>query len=220
MLDDVDCIYRTLFKMVEGRRQNFTVIAGAQGSGKTHFALKIIEAYSEIKPCLNILPDDCEEAFEDYEEVELTQLHTLKEGIFNLFTDSADDFYQIKYDKETGLGFKDGLITIDDGRTFLSSRDNAFRKFISRRRQANIDVNFICHGLSEVPPSSSTYLTDIVIFGTGDEFDRWTIDHASKYRPIVERINKISATKNPYYYEHYKVNRGLIFHPVTGQLIA
>lgn len=204
---------------MEGRRQKFTIICGSQGTGKSTFTHNILKPYSKHKPWLNVLPDDCEEIFDEYPECDIDELHTIKSGVYNLFVDEPDDFYKIKYDRKTNTGFKNGMVNIDDGRTFLSSRDKAFRKFISRRRQGNVDVNFNCHGLSEVPPSSSTFLTDIVLFGTGDEYERWTIDHKEKYRAIVDRINKISSTTNPYYYEHYKVKMGYLFNPKTGKLI-
>lgn len=203
------------------RKQIFTLIVGGQDSGKSTFSHNIIVPYSLRKPVLNVLPDDNEELFERYPEVELEELHLLTDpGIFNVFVESPKDYALIKWDKKNRTGFRHGMVNIDDGRSILGSRDDQFRKFQGRRRQANIDILFNIHGLSETPPSSSTWLTDIVLFGTSDEYDRWTIDHAQKFRPIVDRINKISATKNPYYYEHYKMKRGFLFHPVTGKLIA
>lgn len=207
--------------MNKGRSQKFIIVCGGQGHGKSTYANNLIKAYHKSgKPCLNVLPDDSEDLFCEYDEIEdIEYLHTIKSGVYNILTDDPKDFLKIKYDKKTGRGFYGGLITIDDGRVFLTSRDEPFRKFIMRRRQGNNDVMFICHGLSEVPPNSSTFATDIVLFGIGDEFDRWTIDHKEKFRPIVKRINQL-AIQNPYYYEHYKLRDGNIFDPVTNKQIA
>lgn len=203
------------------RQQKFAIIVGGQGHGKSTFVKENIEALAKTgKPVLLMLPNDSEELFDEYEELDsLDDIHEFKTGILKYFTDDPSDFLKLIYDRKTGKGFWGGTIVIDDGRVFLTSRNEAFRRFIMRRRQGNQDVFFVCHGLSEVPPSSSTFVTDIVLFGMGDEFDRWTIDHKEKFRSIVNRINKI-CIEDPYYYEHYLIRDGNIFDPVAMKQVA
>lgn len=97
--------------------------------------------------------------------------------------------------------FKGGLIVSDDARTYLTSRDEPYRRMVMRRRQMNSDVFFICHGFSEFPPSCNFSLTDVILFETIDERDKWNIANPKFFYPYADRVNAIAKT-NPYYYEH------------------
>lgn len=185
------------------RRQFFTLIVGAQGCGKTTYAFKIIKKFQEQgKPILCIIPDDEEKLFWDVDEIEcdwdnLNQLkrdlHNFRTGIKKIYCDNVKLFDLIRH------FFKNGLIVIDDARVYLTSRDEPFRAMIMRRRQKNCDVLFICHGLSEIPPSCNSFITDVILFETTDEFKKWNIANKERYKGIVENINHIARTTNKYH---------------------
>ncbi len=191
------------------RRQFFTIISGGQGCGKTTFAFKIIDNIkNQNKPVLCILPDDEEKLFWDIEEIEYDsenpkntarELINFKTGIKKIYCDNVKLFDLIRN------YFKNGLIVIDDARVYLTSRDEPFRAMIMRRRQKNCDVLFICHGLSEIPPSCNSFVTDVILFETTDDFKKWNIANKEKYREVVARINNIAQTKNKYYSERIKL---------------
>lgn len=191
------------------RRQFFTLIAGAQGCGKSTYAWKIIEAFlKQKKPVLCILPDDEEKLFWNVEEIEhdedrpnktAIELRNLKSGIKKIYCANVKLFDLIREH------FKNGLIVIDDARVYLTSRDEPFRAMIMRRRQKNCDIIFICHGLSEIPPSCNSFLTDVILFEITDDFKRWNISNKEMYKPVVDRINHIARTSNKYYSERIKL---------------
>ncbi len=199
---------------MNGRRQHYTLIVGEQGCGKSTFVDEINKVYTKsLKPIINIIPDDGEEIFEQYDTVDVEEAKYIKTGIYNVIVSDDKDFIHL-------MEFENGLANVDDARAYLKSRSENFRRWSMRRRQANRDVNFICHGLSEVPPSNSTFVTDIVLFSVADESDRWTIDHKDKFIPLVKNINEIALTQDPHYYEHYELKSGRIIDPLTKQIIA
>lgn len=191
------------------RRQFFTVIAGGQGCGKTTFAFKMINSFLKFKkPVLCVIPDDEEKLFWDIDEIINTgdndnylahELRNFKEGIKKIYCSDVKLFDIIRNN------FRNGLIVIDDARVYLKSRDEPFRAMIMRRRQKNNDIIFICHGLSEIPPSCNSFLTDLILFNTTDDFKKWNISEKEKYKNIVATINNIARTKNPYHCERIKL---------------
>lgn len=189
------------------RRQFFTVIVGAPGCGKSTYACKVIDVFSkQNKPILCILPDDEEKLFWEFDEIptedENSFAHSLRQlrtGIKKFFCEDIKQFQTVR------KNFGNGLIVIDDARVYLTSRDEPFRRLIMRRRQKNCDVMFICHGLSEIPPSCNSFITDVILFETGDDEKKWNIANKEMYIPIVARINNIARTKNKYYCERIKL---------------
>ncbi len=191
------------------RRQFFTIIAGGQGCGKTTFGFRIIDTFQKSdKPVLCILPDDEEKLFWNIDEIHYDsenpnntarELINFKTGIKKIYCDNVKLFDIVR------TYFKNGLIVVDDARVYLTSRDEPFRAMIMRRRQKNCDVLFICHGLSEIPPSCNSFVTDVILFETTDDFKRWNISNKEMYKPIVARINHIAQTKNKYHSERIKL---------------
>lgn len=116
-------------------------------------------------------------------------------GVRKIFIEDPEHFEIVREN------FRNGTLIVDDARTIFGSRDKSLRRLCMRRRQKNCDIFFIIQGLSEVPPSISTYLTDVILFLTLDEKDRWTIDNPDKYVEVVERVNKIANSTNPYHKE-------------------
>lgn len=209
--------------MANGRSQKFILVVGGQETGKSTWCNQRMINYVKNtgKPGLNILPDDQEEIFENYGEVQIEKLNRLKKGsgIHNVFVNDPNDFSLIRWNKEDKTGFRDGMAFIDDPKSYLGSRDKEFRAFIGRRRQPNLDLMIALHALDEVPPSSSKYYTDLILFESNDDVSRWTIDNPKKFLPLVQHVNAISL-KQKYYCEHYRMRNGSIFDPITGNKIA
>ena len=185
------------------RRQLSIVVAGTNGTGKSTFAMNMVKKLETVKPVLFVLPDDEEKLFWDIDEIDednvARELIHFKKGFKKLYADDCKIFDVIRQ------CFKNGVIVIDDARVYLTSRDEPLRKLYMRRRQINCDIIFICHGLSEVPPSCSSFITDVVLFETIDEVDRWTIDNKNQYIGIRNRVNKIAREQNRYYNERLQL---------------
>lgn len=206
---------------MDGRLLKFVLIVGGQNVGKSTFIDEIITNIKTFRPVLNILADDEEEIFWKYKEIKKEHVHKHLKGVRNVFIDDAIELDEIRYNRETGKGFRNGAVNFDDASAYLGSRNKAFRRFVGRRRQGNNDFTLTAHAFDEVPPSISKYFTDLILFSSNDDHTRWTIDNPKKYLPFVQRVNEIAlAIKNPHYREHYKMANGSIFDPQTGKKLA
>ncbi len=129
-------------------------------------------------------------------------------GIRKVYCDNPKLFDIIRGKKKRGekslRGFTGGLVVLDDAKSFITSRDEPLRRAIMRRRQKNNDYLLAVHGFSDFPPSLNTYLTDVVLWETTDDFDDWNITNKKWWKQIVERVN-LKAKANPHYKEEIKL---------------
>jgi hypothetical protein len=193
------------------RRQHRILIVGTNGTGKSTFADKIINAYPAHKKRLIVDPDGSEKLFDKYPEIEqsdLKKLSQLEGKIYKvLYTDSSlfEDIHNY---------FRNGLLVLDDSRNYTGSRDEDLLKIYRRSRQFNIDILFICHGLSEIPPSLLTFTTKIIMFNTVDSWQRLkrNIPNPKTFDFLVNYVRAKAAT-NPYFKLELDTKTDLIASP-------
>lgn len=156
---------------MSGRGQDRIILVGTNGTGKSTLANKIIESSiaGEGRRALAVLPDDAEPIFFPYNEIQRTEL----KYIGNV----ANKKNKIYFDKkniftELENVFKNGCLILDDAKFYVGSADDELKKLFIRSRQNNVDIVFICHGLSEIPPAIITYTTKIILFNTVDSWKR------------------------------------------------
>lgn len=143
------------------------IVAGTNGTGKTTFAEKLISTLK--KPVIVIDPDGMEKTWQKYPTIEKSDIYYLQPGkkVRIIYDDDDKTFFEML------RTIKNSAIIFDDAMFFLEDRKNEnFRKLFIRRRQLNNDIIFICHGLSEIPPSFWTFATHLVLFKTRDGFER------------------------------------------------
>jgi len=190
------------------RRQLRIILVGTNGTGKTTEADNYIKRYPESKKALIVTLDDFEPTWRKYPTIEpqhLRNINNIKERKTKiLFTDNKlfDDIL---------LYFHDGMLILDDARSYTGSRDDNLRNIFIRSRQNNLDLLFICHGLSEIPPSLLTFTTHIVLFNTTDSWQRLktNIPNHQKFEQIVNDVRKKSL-ENPYHKKIIDVKADLI----------
>jgi hypothetical protein len=200
------------------RKQFNIVMFGGNGCGKTTKLLEVIDAYldaNEWKRVLIITPDDSEEKLEFIEEIQVEDLRTFK-GLKKLIVSNAKIFTTLKdvylphakSDKANSIKFN-GLLVVDDAGVILDRRNEEVLDFFRRRRQANVDILTIFHGLrNEVPPSFFAYVTDLIIFQTADNhkktLDLLPMDKQESFMTAYTRVQSC-AKQNPYYCEQLKL---------------
>lgn len=171
------------------RGQDRIILVGTNGTGKSTLAQKIVEAstHGEGRRALALLPDDSEPIFRPYNEIARSELKYIN-NVANKFNKIYFDNHKIFTEIERT--FKNGVLVMDDAKFYARSRDEEMNKLYIRARQNNLDVLFICHGLSEIPPSLITYTTKIVLFNTVDEWQRLKskIPNAPYFERIVNEI--------------------------------
>lgn len=171
------------------RGQDRIILCGTNGTGKSTLAKKIIDAstHNTGRRALALLPDDSEPIFREYNELTRTELRHIN-NIANRYNKIYFDNRKIFADIE--MYFKNGVLAMDDARFYTGSADEELKKIFIRSRQNNVDVMFICHGLSEIPPSLITYATKIVLFNTVDSWERLKkkIPNPEYFEKIVNEI--------------------------------
>lgn len=171
------------------RAQERIILVGTNGTGKSTFADAIINACitGVNKKALEVLPDDSEPIFRNDFEVkpsELKYISNIAAKRCKVYFDSPKIF------KDILLYFKNGVLILDDARYYSGSFDDDLRKIFIRSRQNNVDIVFICHGLSEIPPSLITFATKIVLFNTVDSWQRLKnkIPNPNQFEKYVNEI--------------------------------
>lgn len=171
------------------RAQERIILVGTNGTGKSTFANKIIQAAvaGENRRALAVLPDDSEPIFRDYNELQRTEIQYINQvqnKLNKVYFDNGKLFDDIqKY-------FRNGVLVLDDARYYTGSIDEGLRKLFIRSRQNNIDIVFICHGLSEIPPSLITFATKIILLNTVDSWQRLKnkIPNPEKFERLVNEV--------------------------------
>jgi len=174
---------------MSGRVQERIIIVGTNGVGKSTLVDKIIKASTsgEGRRALTVLPDDSEPIFRDYNELRTDEIRYINQvpNKFNkVYFENAKVFTEIQNH------FRSGILALDDVRFYSGSIDEGLRKLFIRSRQNNIDILYICHGLSEISPSLITFATKIILFNTVDSWQRLKnkIPNPNKFEQYVNEI--------------------------------
>ena len=170
--------------------QERIIICGTNGTGKSTYSNALIDASLKAKAnkkALAVLPDDSEPIFFPYTELQrshLRNLHNISSRKNKIYFDNAKIFDDILH------YFRNGILILDDARFYSGSIDEPLKRLFIRSRQNNIHIVFICHGLSEIPPSLLTFSTKLVLFNTVDSWQRLKqkIPSPAKFELLVNNV--------------------------------
>lgn len=175
--------------------QERIIVCGTNGTGKSTFAKKMIDAITSTnKRALAVLPDDSEPLFRSYNEIlqaELKYINRVSNLENKIFFPTSRKEANVFFD-DIQSNFKNGVLILDDARFYTGSLDEGLKKVFIRSRQNNVHIIFICHGLSEIPPNLITFATKIVLFNTVDSWQRLKqkIPNPNKFEKIVNEIRE------------------------------
>ena len=148
-------------------------VCGTNGTGKTTYADEVARAYIDRGlNALILVPDDDEEIFDPYHEIQPYQIGNFRGGakcivdednLEDVFATIAENFGG---SREEGKG---GIIIIDDALAVISERPGMKTKYVfKRRRQLGLDIMMITHSFNEFPVSLVKNIKDILLFQTVD----------------------------------------------------
>lgn len=187
--------------MIDKNRQAELIpIIGTNGTGKTTLAKKIVaNALQNNERVLILTPDYIE--WLDIPEVHQKHVHHIK-----TYKGARRIVYQNSDTLDTVIqNFDNGLLIYDDCRSYLKSNSfigEKLRAQFIRRRQHKLDIFFVVHGFTELPPVVFTFASKIILF--------WTRDNIYKRKNYIQDIDLMSrkqheinkkAETNPYYFE-------------------
>ncbi len=102
--------------------------------------------------------------------------------------------------------FNNGIVAFDDCKVYFG--DNLSQEIVNlfvRRRQRSLDVFFVGHGFTTIPPKAFTYYSDAILFRTVDNIDRRKncINNFDYFKRKQAEVNRM-AQKNPHYHIRIK----------------
>lgn len=192
--------------MEEYRAAKCTLLLGFNGTGKTTFLrntlLYMVKKANEMGQRLKILivtPDDVE-----WQEFEENNLATPDDFVYNGI---MRHIWQDDYTLERLTMFNSGVIVFDDCKTYFGDiLPPEVVNFFIRRRQRMLDIFFVGHGFTTIPPKAFTYYSDAILWQTVDNIDRRKncITNFDYFKKKQQEVNKIAAKGGQY--RHYHVH--------------
>lgn len=188
---------------MSGRNTTCIIICGAQRTGKTTFSKKLADEYP--KKVLVVCPDDMEPAWSKYKPIERAQLLEFTSGKRRIIYDPRDkEFLSFIIDN-----YKNGMLIWDDAKAYFNTNQRIFEleAMLLRRRQFNLDIMFMYHGFSTIPPLLWTYTTHLALFRTNDAFQRAAAKTFS-FEILASAMANINAQAkiDPHYHEIIPLN--------------
>lgn len=174
------------------RTAKLTIILGTNGTGKTTMLRHILDS----SPQRALIVTSHVEEWTDLPENNLATRQDF------LFHDRQRHIIRRDYTIERLKYFKQGILIFDDCKTFIGDKNAALEDLLIARRQLELDVFYIAHGFTRVPPLFYPYFSDLILFRTKDNPSSRKKD-LLQYEEIMEvqkRINQ-RAQQNPHYYE-------------------
>lgn len=185
-------------KMIPEREAELAIVLGTNGTGKTTLLKKfVVNALKSGERVLIVTPDYVE--WLTIQEVHPKLSHHIA---------SYKGAKRIIYKDDTTLDniiehFNNGLLIYDDCRSYFHSNiGEKIRQQFIRRRQHKLDIFFVGHGFTEVPPIVFTYANTIYLFKTRDNITRRKKE-IQDYDLMLRMQLKVNqrAEKEPHYFQ-------------------
>lgn len=169
-------------------------ILGRRGSGKTYYVKQLIQAYRAKHQYQKILVVDTLDhpAYREIPTIDVDLIRRWKQAAtYRIFGSNTDEIFRAV------STIYNGLVIFEDSSKYLRRvLPDEVRKFIIDTKQRNLDLIFLFHGFSYVPPELFRLMDNIVIFKT-DNPERRKNDIIA-YDDVLKAYNEVMASKNPY----------------------
>jgi len=188
----------TSLKMKNNREAQLAMVIGTNGTGKTTLLKKIvINALKHNERVLIVTPDYVEWLQIDLvHEKHTHHMATYKGARRIIYQNDATLEAVIKH-------FHNGLLIYDDCRSYFRSNiGEKIREQFIRRRQHMLDIFFVGHGFTEIPPVVFTFANTVYLFRTRDNIKR-RAEYIQDFDMMQQKqiqINEIAVNK-PHYFE-------------------
>ncbi len=177
-----------------GREQ--IAIIGRRQSGKSYLINGMIQSRRQ-KEAVIVHDMSKQAAYYHLAEIDINQFSRQKSGAYRITTRDHRLFFQTAHDH-----FKNGLIVSEDASNYLKpSMDmDIYPSIISLRHpEHNVDILFVLHALRRLPPYVAEQLNKIILFKTGDVWDKIKDRFPDNQVDEVKEIfNKVNNSSNPH----------------------
>lgn len=184
------------------RINNVSVVLGRRGSGKTTYIRKLIEEYRIASPLQKILIADTLDhpMYRDIPAIDIELLKRWKKpNIYRIYGSNTDEILTT-----INTHLQNALIVFEDASKYIRRQlSDDVRSFILDSKQKNLDLIFLFHGFSYVPPEMFRVIDNIVMFRCDNpEYRKNDIVAFDEVKAAYERVIK---SENPYYHETVRI---------------
>ncbi|NSW46459.1 MAG: hypothetical protein HPY79_11655 [Bacteroidales bacterium] len=182
------------------RINNVSAILGRRGSGKTTYVRKLIESYRQALPGQKILIADTIDhpAYKDVAAINTDLLSRWKKpNVYRIFGSNTDEILNT-----INTHLYNALVIFEDASKYIRRQlSDDVRAFILDSKQKNLDLIFLFHGFSYVPPEMFRVLDNITIFRCDNPTYRK--NDIVAFDEVIKAYEQVMNSNNPY--EHATV---------------
>lgn len=182
------------------RINNVSAIIGRRGTGKTTYVRKLIDEYRKSLPNQKILIADTIDhpAYKDIAAINIDLLKRWKNAnVYRIYGSNTDEILNT-----INTHLYNALVVFEDASKYIRRQlsDNV-RAFILDSKQKNLDLIFLFHGFSYVPPEMFRVLDTITIFKCDNPSYRK--NDIVAFDEVMKAYEFVMNSKN--FYEHITV---------------
>lgn len=182
------------------RINNVSVVLGRRGSGKTTYIRELIGHYRQVHPQQKILIVDTLDhpAYRDVPSIDVDLLKRWKmPNTYRIYGSHTDEIFNTIKNN-----LWNALVVFEDASKYIRRQlSDEVRSFILDSKQKNLDLIFLFHGFSYVPPEMFRVIDNIVLFRCDDPSYRK--NDIVAFDEVLKAWKKVMNSKNPY--EHATV---------------
>ena len=184
------------------RINNVSVVIGRRGTGKTTYIRQLIEAYRKALPYQKILVADTLDhpAYRDIASIDIDLLKRWKgPNVYRIYGSNTDEILQT-----INTSLYNALVVFEDASKYIRRQlSDEVRSFILDSKQKNLDLIFLFHGFSYVPPEMFRVIDNIVLFRCDDPSYRK--NDIVAFDEVKAAYERIMNSNNPYVHETIRV---------------
>ncbi len=180
-----------------GRGRKRILICGGTETGKSTLILEIIEKRRKTENNVIIHDPNRQTKYLQFAEINFDQFRNMKKGCYRINNGEFKTFFNITYNH-----FKNGLVVSEDASTYLTPYPDKeiYPNLIAlRHKDHNVDLIFVAHALRRVPPYLIEQLNEIVLFKTGDSWEKIKDRFPdNKVEEIKKAFDEVNGDPNPH----------------------
>lgn len=184
------------------RINNVSAIIGRRGTGKSTYVRKLIQEYKTVLPDQKILIADTlnHPLYRDIPAIDINLLKRWKKAnVYRIYGSNTDEILQT-----INNNLYNALICFEDASKYIRRQlSDDVRAFILDSKQKNLDLIFLFHGFSFVPPEMFRLLDNIVIFKCDNPIYRK--NDIVAFDQVYEAYERVMNSENPYYNETVRI---------------
>lgn len=182
----------------QNRKPFCMAVIGQPGAGKSYFAKELIAKEIENKGKVLLLNTD----YDDWQDIPhmlgvLPSSYDYNAQARKIISPGAKQWEMI------AEHFRNGLLVCEECKGYIPDRINqnlSLQVILQRRRHYSMDMLFLAHGITQIPPGLYPFFSHIVQFATSDSIDSRKRLLGAWHTKLIEGAKTIEKglKKNPY----------------------